>query len=61
MKDLFRFDMPIVRHTQEVHYLFHLLRLVQNVEVASEFRELDLRCFECPSDGFDLLNNADAW
>lgn len=56
-----RFDMPIVRHKEEVNYLRHLLRLVRNVYVASEFQGLGLCCFEDSTDRFYLVADVDAW
>lgn len=61
LKDVFRIDIPIVRHAQEVNYLHHLSRLVWLVDVASEYRGLDLFLLEGPIGEFYLVKDADAW
>lgn len=61
LKDVFGFDMPIIRHEQKVNYLRCLLRLVRNVSVTFEYRGLDLCCFDTPMDGFYLVKEADTW
>lgn len=61
MKDVFWFDMLIVRHTQEVSYLHRSLSFVRNVVMALECRELHQCCFEDPIDGFHGVKDADGW
>lgn len=53
--------MPIVRHAKEMRFILRLLRLVRNVDVASDYHGLDLCCSEEPMDGFYLLKDADTW
>lgn len=60
MRHAFSFEIPIVRHAEEVSYRHRLLRLVRNVHVTSEYRGLDLCCFEDPIDGFNFVKDADA-
>lgn len=61
LKNVFGLDMPIVRHTKEVGYLHHSLRPVQNVDVTSEYRGFDFRCFVDPIDGSYIVEDAVAW
>lgn len=60
LRDMLGFEMPIVRHAMDVDYLHHLLRLVRNVVVTPEFRDLNLCYFEHPIDGFYLVKDTDA-
>lgn len=52
--------MAILRHAKELGHLFCSLRLVRIVHDMSEYRGLDLACFESPIDGFYLVKDADA-
>lgn len=61
LKDLFGLNMPIVLHAIEVCYLRRLLRQAQSVDVTSEYRRIDLCCFDDLIDGFYLVKGADAW
>lgn len=53
--------MPIIHHAKKVGFLRRLLRLVRNIDVASEYRGLDLCCLEDPLDGFYLVKDGNAW
>lgn len=53
--------MPIVPHLQEMNHLRRLFRLAWNADVASEYRGLDLWCFEDPIDGVYLVRGVDDW
>lgn len=46
MKDVLGFDMPIIRHSEEVRYIRRLLRLVGKFDITTEYRGLDLGCLE---------------
>lgn len=61
LKDVLRFDMLTVRHSKEVRHLCCLLRLMRSVDSTSEYRGLDLCCFEDPLDGFYSVKDTDAW
>lgn len=61
LKDNFSIDMTIVHQARGVDYLQSLLSLTWNVNVASQYRGLDLCCFEDPIDGLFLVMDADAW
>lgn len=60
-KDVLEFDMPTVRHAEEVPCLRRLQRFVQNVNVTFEYCGLDLCCFENPIKGFYLVKDTDNW
>lgn len=61
LRDMFGFDIPLVRHAEEAGYLDRFLRLGRNVDVTSKYRGLDLCCFKDPIVGFYLVKDADAW
>lgn len=60
-KDVFGFNMPIICHDQAVSYLDFWIRFVRNVTVASKLCERNLCTFEDSNNGFNLLEDADAW
>lgn len=59
-RDVFGFDVSIVRHAEEVGRLRRLLRLVRNVDDRFVYRVLSLCCFKDPIDVFYILKDADA-
>lgn len=46
LRDVFGFDLPILRPAKDVVFLRRLLRFVGNVNVTSEYRGLDLCCLK---------------
>lgn len=59
LRDVLEFDMPIICDAEEGEYLRWSLRLVRNVETTSEYRRLDLCCFEDPLEGLYSVKDAD--
>lgn len=45
LRNVLSFDMPRFHHRQQAHYYCWRLRLVQNADIASEYRGLNLNFF----------------
>lgn len=59
--DMLVFGMPIIRHAEETGYPRHLVPLVRNINVTSEYRGLNFCCLEDSLDEFYLVQDAEAW